>query len=69
MTSDDGSMQMSDGVPTYTENRVIDRDPYATPTTAEDTMTGATSADVQNGMGLSGGQMNSEHDGVHGRKR
>ncbi|EED82736.1 predicted protein [Postia placenta Mad-698-R] len=51
---------------------VIDRDPFATPTTAGDTLTGATSADVYNGLGHPGSGMSSaeaHHDGREHRKR
>ncbi|PCH45037.1 hypothetical protein WOLCODRAFT_77879 [Wolfiporia cocos MD-104 SS10] len=51
---------------------VIDRDPYATPTSAGDTLTGATSADVYTGLGHPGAGMSSaeaHHDGRSHRKR
>ncbi|CCL99777.1 uncharacterized protein FIBRA_01799 [Fibroporia radiculosa] len=51
---------------------VIDPDPYATPTTAGDTLTGATSADVHSGLGHPGAGMSSaeyRHDGKPHRKR
>ena len=61
-----------DGVPTFVHGQIVDSDPFAAPTTAEDTMTGATSADVHNGLGHPGsGQTSTEtrHDGMHGRKK
>ncbi|KAI0635330.1 hypothetical protein C8Q77DRAFT_1054246 [Trametes polyzona] len=51
---------------------VIDKDPYATPTSAADTLTGATSQDVHNGLGHPGSGMSSaemHHDGSSHRKR
>ena len=51
---------------------VIDTDPFADPTTAEDTMTGATSQDVHGGIGKPGSGMTSRevrHDGKQKRKR
>ncbi|CDO75764.1 hypothetical protein BN946_scf184921.g40 [Trametes cinnabarina] len=51
---------------------VIDKDPYATPTSAADTLTGATSQDVHNGLGHPGSGMSSaemHHDGHPHRKR
>jgi len=51
---------------------VMDRDPYASPTTASDTLTGATSADVHDGLGHPGSGMSSaemRHDGRAHRKR
>ncbi|KAI9065625.1 hypothetical protein FKP32DRAFT_1567596 [Trametes sanguinea] len=51
---------------------VIDKDPYATPTSAADTLTGATSRDVHDGLGHPGSGMSSaemHHDGSAHRKR
>ncbi|KAI0766301.1 hypothetical protein BC629DRAFT_899840 [Irpex lacteus] len=51
---------------------VIDRDPFATPTSAADTLTGATSQEVHAGLGKPwGGQTSAElhHDGHSHRKR
>ncbi|KAF7797668.1 hypothetical protein EIP86_008868 [Pleurotus ostreatoroseus] len=51
---------------------VIDKDPWATPTTAADTLTGATSKDVHGGIGKPASGMSSaemHHDGQHRRKR
>ncbi|TFK89889.1 hypothetical protein K466DRAFT_485813 [Polyporus arcularius HHB13444] len=51
---------------------VIDRDPYATPTSAGDTLQGATSQDVYTGIGKPAGGMSSaemHHDGQAHRKR
>ena len=51
---------------------VIDKDPYATPISAGDTLTGATSADVHGGLGHPGSGMSSaevRHDGKSHRKR
>jgi len=51
---------------------VVDRSPYAEPTTAADTMTGATSQDVHRGYGAPGSGMTSaemHHDGQQHRKR
>ena len=70
--SDDGSLELNDGVPIYTQDRVTDKDPFADQTTAQDTMTGATSRDVYKGIGVPmSGQTSEEvhHDGMHGRKR
>ena len=61
-----------DGVPTFASDRVVDRDPYATPTSASDTMTGATSADVHSGYGHPGSGMSSSelhHNGQSHRKK
>ncbi|THH04346.1 hypothetical protein EW145_g5579 [Phellinidium pouzarii] len=61
-----------EGVPTFYQDRVVDKDPYAEPTTASDTLTGATSADVHDGYGHPGqGQTSAElhHDGQKGRKK
>ncbi|KAH9831187.1 uncharacterized protein C8Q71DRAFT_727014 [Rhodofomes roseus] len=57
--------------PAPDSNTVVDRDPYAQPTSAGDTLTGATSKDVHAHLGHPGsGQTSSElhHDGQHGRK-
>ncbi|KAI0746956.1 hypothetical protein C8Q80DRAFT_809936 [Daedaleopsis nitida] len=51
---------------------VVDKDPYATPISAADTLTGATSADVHAGYGHPGQGMSSaemHHDGQAHRKR
>ncbi|KAI0777263.1 hypothetical protein BD413DRAFT_638962 [Trametes elegans] len=51
---------------------VVDRDPYATPTAVGDTLGGATSKDVNDGLGHPGqGQTSAElhHDGSAHRKR
>ncbi len=51
---------------------VIDKDPYATPTSAGDTLQGATSQDVYAGIGKPAGGMSSaemHHDGQAHRKR
>ncbi|KAI0084679.1 hypothetical protein BDY19DRAFT_514769 [Irpex rosettiformis] len=51
---------------------VIDRDPFSSPTSATDTLTGATSQDVYRGIGKPwGGQTSAElhHDGHTHRKR
>ena len=51
---------------------VVDDDPYEKPTSAGDTLTGATSADVHQGLGHPGqGQTSAElhHDGKSHRKR
>ncbi|KAL1941719.1 hypothetical protein VTO73DRAFT_6719 [Trametes versicolor] len=51
---------------------VVDRDPWAAPTTAGDTLTGATSQDVHGGLGHPGAGMSSaemHHDGSAHRKR
>jgi hypothetical protein len=51
---------------------VIDRDPFATPSTAGDTLTGVTSQDVYGGIGKPWGGMTSKeihHDGKAHRKR
>lgn len=51
---------------------VVDTDPFAEPTTAADTMTGATSQDVYGGIGKPWGGMSSKemhHDGKAHRKR
>ncbi|KAI0827107.1 hypothetical protein BC628DRAFT_1435010 [Trametes gibbosa] len=51
---------------------VVDNDPYATPTSAGDTLTGATSQDVHGGLGHPGAGMSSaeqHHDGSAHRKR
>ncbi|KAH8115937.1 hypothetical protein DFH11DRAFT_1876519 [Phellopilus nigrolimitatus] len=61
-----------DGVRTFVHDRVVDADPYATPPAAEDTLTGATSGDVYDGLGHPGqGQTSAElrHDGQTGRKK
>ncbi|KAI5117283.1 hypothetical protein M0805_005608 [Coniferiporia weirii] len=61
-----------EGVQTFYNDRVVDRDPFAPQTTASDTLTGTTSADVHTGYGHPGqGQTSSElrHDGQHGRKK
>ncbi|KAI0646468.1 hypothetical protein C8Q79DRAFT_1000775 [Trametes meyenii] len=60
-------------LPPAPESRtVIDKDPYATPATAADTLTGATSQDVHGGYGHPGSGMTSaelHHDGQAHRKR
>ncbi|KAI0371225.1 hypothetical protein BV20DRAFT_1051646 [Pilatotrama ljubarskyi] len=51
---------------------VVDKDPYATPTSVGDTITGATSKDVHDGLGHPGSGMSSaemHHDGHPHRKR
>ncbi|RPD65684.1 hypothetical protein L226DRAFT_520012 [Lentinus tigrinus ALCF2SS1-7] len=51
---------------------VIDKDPYATPTSAGDTLQGATSKDVYGGLGMPAGGMSSaemHHDGQAHRKK
>lgn len=51
---------------------MVDRDPFAERTTASDTLTGATSADVHDSLGNPGqGQTSAEmrHDGEHHRKK
>ncbi|KAI0073658.1 hypothetical protein K474DRAFT_1649276 [Panus rudis PR-1116 ss-1] len=58
--------------PAPDSNTVIDNDPYATPTTAGDTLTGATSKDVHAGIGKPASGMTSaemHHDGHQHRKR
>ena len=50
----------------------MDREPFATPTSAADTMTGVTSGDVHDGIGKPGSGMTSaemRHDGQHGRRK
>ncbi|KLO05678.1 hypothetical protein SCHPADRAFT_946714 [Schizopora paradoxa] len=59
-------------VATFNDSRVVDRSPFADPITAEDTMTGATSQDVHDGLGDPGSGMTSseeKHGGAHHRKR
>ena len=51
---------------------VVDKDPYATPTSAGDTLQGATSQDVYSGLGKPAGGMSSaemHHDGQAHRKK
>ena len=58
--------------PASDSRTVIDRDPFATPVSAADTMTGATSQDVHAGIGKPVGGMSSaeaHHDGYPHRKR
>ncbi len=58
--------------PAPDSRKVIDKDPYATPPSAGDTLTGATSADVHRGLGHPGSGMSSaemHHDGQSHRKR
>lgn len=60
----------SDGA--FVQGRVVDREPFATPASAGDTMTGATSADVHDGLGKPSSGMTSaelRHDGHSGRKK
>ena len=60
-------------LPPAPESRtVIDRDPFAEPVTAGDTLTGATSKDVHRGIGVPAGGLTSKevhHDGAAQRKR
>lgn len=61
-----------EGVPIFKYDRVVDPDPMAEPTSAEDTLTGATSADVIQGLNHPGaGETSNElrHDGQRGRKK
>lgn len=65
-------MDNPEGVPTFYNDRVVDREPFADRTKASDTLTGATSSDVHAGLGHPGqGQTSSElhHDGEHHRKK
>ncbi|KAL5514328.1 hypothetical protein ACEPAG_2416 [Sanghuangporus baumii] len=62
----------ADGVPTFRNDSVVDPDPFAQQTTASDTLTGATSADVHSGLGHPGaGETSNElrHDGQKHRKK
>ena len=64
--------QNLDGVPTYKNHSVTDPDPYADRTSASDTLTGATSAEVNDSIGHPvQGQTSNEvrHDGQKHRKK
>ena len=41
----------TNGQKTFARDRVVDPNPFAEPTSAEDTMTGSTSKDVHRGLG------------------
>lgn len=64
--------QSADGVPVYKTHSITDSDPFAERTSASDTLTGATSADVHDGLGHPGqGETSAElrYGGQKGRKK